>query len=366
MITRPLAQYILAAFALSAVAVGQPADGSFQVRYASNLTTQVSTVIYSTDGNPLAFDNTASYNLITDAACAHPGSFSTIGAKFTATASGNLQSITLPLVSTSTPTVTGAVFNLYLDNAGVPGTFLSTLFFSGISATPGLKTPAAIGSASLNAGLTYWLVADAPLCDNANTRSFGWGLTPAAPPVPGTMIFGTGTATVTRLPAFTVTATNTGESEITFSNTGANNAGDLCVNAYVFAPDEQLVSCCSCKVTRNALGKAFVSRDLTANTLTPAKENSVVIKLLSTAATAATCDPANPGVAAPGLAAWATTFHQQNATTGQLFASETPFTNASLSIAERNVMTGLCGFIKSNGSGYGICNICRSLTLTTF
>ena len=41
------------------------------------------------------------------------------------------------------------------------------------------------------------------------------------------------------------------------------------------------------------------------------------------------------------------------------YGSETPFTNSTLSAAELNVMTSFCGFIQSNGSGYGICKFCQ-------
>lgn len=150
-----------------------------------------------------------------------------------------------------------------------------------------------------------------------------------------------------------------GDSIINFTNTGANNAGDICVNSYVFAPDEQLVACCSCKVTRNALYSAGVRRDLLFQTLTPAIENSVVIKLLATAAPAGNCNPASPGVPVQGMAAWGTTFHYSNLNQGTLYGSETPFANSSLSNAELNVMTSFCGFIQSNGSGYGICKVCQ-------
>ena len=130
---------------------------------------------------------------------------------------------------------------------------------------------------------------------------------------------------------------------VNFTNTGANNANDICVNTYTFAPDEQLVSCCSCRVTRNALWSLKVGQDLLSNTLTPAVENSVAIKLLSTAAPAAgTCDPANPGAPVQGLAAWGTTFHLQNGDFGFPYMSENPFTNSTLSNAERSVMTSYC------------------------
>jgi hypothetical protein len=154
-------------------------------------------------------------------------------------------------------------------------------------------------------------------------------------------------------------------SVVNFTNTGANNANDICVNTYTFAPDEQLISCCSCKVTRNALWSLNVNTDLIANTLTPAHENSVVIKLLATAAPAAgACDPANPGSPVQGMAAWGNTWHFSlgNGPAGPANAlnmSETPFTNSTLSVAEQTVMTSYCAFIKANGSGFGICRSCQ-------
>ena len=151
------------------------------------------------------------------------------------------------------------------------------------------------------------------------------------------------------------------DSAVNFTNTGANNAQDICVNTYTFSPDEQLVSCCSCRVTRNALWSLGVRRDLTSNTLTPGVENAVVIKLLATAAPAAgPCNPANPGPLVRGLSAWGTTLHASNLTTGFAYWGETPFTNSTLSAAELSVMTSFCGFIQANGSGYGICRSCQT------
>src|ERR1041385_8242646 len=53
---------------------------------------------------------------------------------------------------------------------------------------------------------------------------------------------------------------NIGDSTVQITNTGANGAalvgpgfggaaGNICANVYVFAPDEQLISCCSTLVT---------------------------------------------------------------------------------------------------------------------
>ncbi|HUI78653.1 MAG TPA: hypothetical protein VLY24_12070 [Bryobacteraceae bacterium] len=158
-----------------------------------------------------------------------------------------------------------------------------------------------------------------------------------------------------------------GDSYVTLSNSGAISTvalpiqnGNLCVNVYTYDPHEQLIACCSCLVTPNALDFLSVKKDLILNTLTPGVPTSVVIKLLSSSASS--CNPATVGMTgnllAPGMLAWSTTLAQ---TTAGVFSPErTPFIPATLSSAELKRMTTLCSFIQSNGSGYGICGSCRS------
>src|SRR4051812_34973893 len=69
---------------------------------------------------------------------------------------------------------------------------------------------------------------------------------------------------------------NVGDSVINISNSGASSTvaapvqnGNLCGNVYTFSPDEQLISCCSCNVTPNALVSLSARNDLISNTLTP-------------------------------------------------------------------------------------------------
>lgn len=87
----------------------------------------------------------------------------------------------------------------------------------------------------------------------------------------------------------------TGESTVNLVNNGANGvslkgpgfggaAGNLCVNAYTFSPDEQLVACCSCLITPNGLASIAVGNDLLNNTLPGVRPNSVVVKLVNTCA----------------------------------------------------------------------------------
>jgi hypothetical protein len=65
----------------------------------------------------------------------------------------------------------------------------------------------------------------------------------------------------------------------------------------------------------------------------------------------------------PGLAAWATTIHALPVTPGTpattYGATETAFAPSTLSAAELMRIRTLCGFIQTNGSGFGICRSCR-------
>ena len=64
---------------------------------------------------------------------------------------------------------------------------------------------------------------------------------------------------------------NVGDSVINITNSGAHGAGlssgtsaattgAICVNVYTFAPDEQMVSCCSCPVNAERPGFTFSAK----------------------------------------------------------------------------------------------------------
>jgi hypothetical protein len=156
---------------------------------------------------------------------------------------------------------------------------------------------------------------------------------------------------------------NVGDSVINISNAGTQNAGgaltNICANVYAFSPDEQLISCCSCTVTPNALVSLSAVSDLISNTLTPARPNSIVVKLIATAGT--TCNASNVPVAnlAAGMVAWGTTIHAAPTSPVTYSVTETAFKDKGLSAAELARVTSFCGFIQSNGSGFGICRSCR-------
>jgi hypothetical protein len=152
-----------------------------------------------------------------------------------------------------------------------------------------------------------------------------------------------------------------GDSVINITNAGTQNTAgaltNICANVYAFSPDEQLISCCTCPVTPNALMSLSARRDLISNTLTPAVPGSIVIKLVASTGTcnAATVTAAN---LAAGMRAWGTTLHA-TPTAGAFAVTETPFEQAGLSAAELARITTFCGFIQANGSGFGICGSCR-------
>ena len=170
-----------------------------------------------------------------------------------------------------------------------------------------------------------------------------------------------------------------GDSVVNFSNAGGSSTaanttvapfaqnGEICANVYAYSPDEQLVSCCSCNVTPNALNSLSVKNDLASNTLTPIIPSALVIKVLATAGGAACTASKAATVAAgdlvTGLLAWGTTIHALPVTAGTPATTygvvETAFSSPALSTAELTRMTQLCAFIRANGSGYGICKSCK-------
>ncbi len=155
---------------------------------------------------------------------------------------------------------------------------------------------------------------------------------------------------------------NVGDSVINITNAGTQNVAgaltNICVNVYAFSPDEQLISCCACNVTPNALVSLSARGDLISNTLTPAVPNSIVVKLLASAGGGCNAAAVAPANLAAGMVAWGTTLHA-TPVTGTYALTETAFSPAGISTAELARITSFCGFIQANGSGYGICRSCR-------
>jgi hypothetical protein len=134
---------------------------------------------------------------------------------------------------------------------------------------------------------------------------------------------------------------------------------NLCANIYTFDPQEELISCCSCSVTPNGLQSLSVVGSLISNPLTPAIPTAVVTKIVGTVQLGTVCNAATPGIPGHGLLAWGTTLHQNTSTAASSYSvTETPFSQAALTLAEYAHVVSFCGFIQADGSGFGICKGC--------
>ena len=175
------------------------------------------------------------------------------------------------------------------------------------------------------------------------------------------------------------------ESWINIINDGANGAspygpgigpatGNICVNVYAFAPDEELASCCSCLLTPDQVVNLGVMRDIvtpgTGLTQSLGSANSLTIKLLATLAGAdgsgTSCTNSAAWVAdsgvtlAIGMVAFGTTLHAAQPGNATFAMTETPFIPASLGPAELASLSARCAGIIGNLSGYGQCNSCQT------
>jgi hypothetical protein len=154
---------------------------------------------------------------------------------------------------------------------------------------------------------------------------------------------------------------NLADSVVDLTNAGTSG-GNICVNVYTLAADEQLVSCCTCLVTPDGLNSLSGETDLIGNTLTPAVPTSIVVKLVATTPVAGVCNAASltpdPTILALGMRAWSTTVHALPTAPGGLALAETEFSQAALSASEVTHLASTRGFIQSDGSGFGICASC--------
>lgn len=249
---------------------------------------------------------------------------------------------------------------------------LTTICAGTVTATAGSSTISASGvplAPGANCTITVFVTATASGVQVNTTSTISSDQT-----VPGDPA----TATITVGDVFEVSyAANltAGDAQINITNTGVNGAslngpgigspiGNICVNVYAFAPDEQLISCCSCLLTPNGLESLSVDNDIVSNTFTGVKPDSVVVKLVSTLAgaggsgTSCTNSAAAPTPLAPGLQAWRTSLHA--AAAGGFSPTETQFTQSTLSAAELASVANRCTNIIGNGSSFGICKSCRA------
>jgi len=188
---------------------------------------------------------------------------------------------------------------------------------------------------------------------------------------------------------------NIGQSVLNMSNSGWQGGfinatpptvGNICANVYIFDPQEEEISCCSCLITPNGLNSIPLST-LTLNTLTPAIPTSIIVKLLASqpgttiAGAYMTCNASavaqptmgvpNPTATAPytagqtgylagGLIAWGTTLEPQISAFNVVSVD---YKKEMLSASELTALVSTCGFVQTEGSGYGICPSCATTGL---
>jgi hypothetical protein len=137
----------------------------------------------------------------------------------------------------------------------------------------------------------------------------------------------------------------------------ASPTGDLCGAIYVFDNSENMVTCCSCKVTPNGYLSLSVNNNLTSKVAPNKLPTRGVIKVLSsTTATDTTtvdiCDPTNVSQQ-PGIHGWIA--HLQRGGSG-FQITETELKESALDAAELADLQEDCQVILTQGAGsQGFC-----------
>jgi len=134
---------------------------------------------------------------------------------------------------------------------------------------------------------------------------------------------------------------------------------NVCANVYTFSPDEQLIACCACRITREGVVSLSLRADLIGSIPADAVPTSVIMRVVS--ATGTTCNAARAATStAQGdeLVAWLTPI-QGNSPSALSLQTRAAFSNTTLKAAELSQMTSACRSIQENGNSFGICRSCR-------
>jgi len=144
------------------------------------------------------------------------------------------------------------------------------------------------------------------------------------------------------------------------STAGTSPAGDLCANVYVSNSNNEILECCSCKVSPDGLRTFGVNANLTDNSLLTSVPHTGVIKIVSSAvpapgSLATSCTNVAATTYAPYgyLGTWITHVNEAHNT---FSVSETHFLAGVLSTTELTNLQNICSFIQASGAGFGICS----------
>jgi hypothetical protein len=129
--------------------------------------------------------------------------------------------------------------------------------------------------------------------------------------------------------------------------------GNLCAMVYVFASDQQLAECCGCIETPDGLETFSVQKNLTSNPLTGKVPIDGVVKIVSAKPVGSVCDPTASYTPVPNLRAWVT--HIEDPVGIAYPITETESSNSALGASELAGLQTQCAFVKTLGSGNGIC-----------
>ncbi len=140
--------------------------------------------------------------------------------------------------------------------------------------------------------------------------------------------------------------------------------GDICANVYVFDANQEMVACCSCRVTPNGLLSISVGNSLTNNPVTSVVPVAGAVKIISTLAQGTrTCTPLtyNGGIR-PSLVGWASHIETSGGTAAGTFISvsdllgwaEVPAATGD-NASEVDFLPQACQFARYLGSGKGTC-----------
>ena len=140
--------------------------------------------------------------------------------------------------------------------------------------------------------------------------------------------------------------------------------GDVCANVYVFDANQEMVACCSCRVTPNGLLSISVANSLTNNPVTSVVPVNGDIKIISTLARGtATCTPLtyNGGIA-PSLVGWGSHIETSGGTAQGTFISVAELLGWNVvpdadgdNASEQAFLPQACQFARYLGSGKGTC-----------
>ena len=137
--------------------------------------------------------------------------------------------------------------------------------------------------------------------------------------------------------------------------------GDVCANVYVFDASQEMVACCSCRITPNGLVTLAVGSKLTNNPLTSVVPVNGDIKIVSTAAIDATrCTASNyNGGILDSTTGTSTHLQTSGGPAPATFITETSLEVMPAAIitdgAEGQFLVLACQFARYLGSGKGTC-----------